>query len=385
MDVGLDGGRLERWLAPRSLLAGVVCSFLACCVLGRALRDHCSDPTFERFNLYNSYLTLYYPTVGQTLALARERGPERALVIVGGHSVMQGCCQGEKFWTRQLQELLGPDYRVVNLAIAGTCPCEVGAVVAEALAREHPRLIFVTHTWTGAAGTAGAIDGNTHRYFYWSARAQGLLEDHALREEKLASLENDPALREARLRGRLGAVVSCDDLWAAFTYHCANTVWCPRLSRSFLRPRGGYPDPDCPPPLSTRYPAEFDARFVADLSAGIADRHWSGADDESPMCQSFKERLPDDLRRRTLVLLTHQSPHYVSRMSEEVRGAYRRSFATTARVLELAGCQAVEVGRDFTEEDFFDYCHVSDDGAGKMAAEVAPAVRRAARELGYIP
>ena len=64
-------------------------------------------------------------------------------------------------------------------------------------------------------------------------------------------------------------------------------------------------------------------------------------------------------------------------LSPEVRAAYRSSFAATARALELAGCRTLEVGRDFTEEDFFDYCHISDVGAGKMAAEVAPAVRRA--------
>jgi hypothetical protein len=53
------------------------------------------------------------------------------------------------------------------------------------------------------------------------------------------------------------------------------------------------------------------------------------------------------------------------------------------RELERIGLAALEVEASYGEEDFVDRVHLSEAGGRKLAAEVAPAVRRLARRLGY--
>ena len=65
--------------------------------------------------------------------------------VVGGNSVLYGAGQrGQELWTRHLQARLGDGYRVLNLALPGCHPAEFGGTAAEMLARDFPRLIFVS-------------------------------------------------------------------------------------------------------------------------------------------------------------------------------------------------------------------------------------------------
>ena len=139
---------LERVLAPRLLLVGVAASFLACCVAGRLLSHVNCLCDFTRFHLHIDYQSLYYPTVSQVRSLARDTlDPDKVVVVLGGNSILQGFGQGAAGnWTRHLQELLGDRFQVLNLALPNAAPFEFGAVAAEVLARDHPRLLLLSHT-----------------------------------------------------------------------------------------------------------------------------------------------------------------------------------------------------------------------------------------------
>src|SRR5262249_11133575 len=139
-------GFLDRAVSGWPLLAGVVFAFLGCCVAGRLLSQRNPFKWFTRFHHYIHLETYVYPTASQLRALARGRlDPNKIAVIVGGNSILHGVGQRvEHVWTHRLQKLLGNDYCVLNLGVFSAEPAEFGAVVAEALAAEYPRMILIT-------------------------------------------------------------------------------------------------------------------------------------------------------------------------------------------------------------------------------------------------
>src|SRR5262249_26904155 len=197
-----------RFLAPGALLLGVAVGFLTCCLLGRLVSQRNIYRHFVRFHGYLTPETLYYPTPCQLGALGRSRlDPDRIAVVVGGSSRMHGTGQtAEQVWTRKLQEQLGDRYRVINFGFRRASTCEVGLAAAEALSREHPRLIFVTDC--NPCWIEPSPDGSPFRYFFWSAYYKGMLLPDA---KRLAQLEK-VAARERNLEREQGRVGQYDDL-----------------------------------------------------------------------------------------------------------------------------------------------------------------------------
>jgi hypothetical protein len=387
----------EGRLTPRALLLGCALSFLACCAAGRAVSRHDVYRDFERFHPFISPTSLYYPTASQTRALARSGlTPDRVAVVVGGNSVLYGYAQGAQYlWTKQLQALLGDRYRVFNFALPGGTPGEFGAVAAEALERDHAKVIFLTNVWAGTGGLAGEVDGSTQKYFFWDAYEKGLLSPYPEREARLAELaaekKDAEGSAELRRRARLDGWLYCQDLWTAFSYHYLSTVWCPLVANSVTRARRRYPDPDIAIPYCQRYSAAADQAHLPVFRQRFLYGRWPnpptpgpGADySATPLVQSFKLCFPPPCRRRTLVLVPHLNPHYVALLPPGDQAMYDANYPETIWALEQAGFAATELGRGYTEVDYADMTHVSAEGAGKMAADVATEVRRLARQLGY--
>jgi hypothetical protein len=387
----------EQALAPRWLLLGCALSFLACCALGRLVSRQNAYKNFERFHPYINYLSLYYPTVSQTRAIARSRlAPDQIAVVVGGSSIMHGSGQGDRYvWTKQLEALLGPRYRVFNFALPGGAPAEFGAVAAEVLQRDHPKVIFVTNNWAGTALVAGDVDVGKQNYFFWGAYYKGLLAHAPERDARIAEVgrtrKDDAAFSELRRAARLDSWLYVQDLWTTFSYRCAATVWCPVVAESFIKPRRRYAsaDPELPPDQS--HPPAQDQEVLASYAAQLGGFHWPGVPtgvpgpdySGTPLVQSFKLCVPAPFRRRTLVVFNHLNPKYIRQLSPDIQARHAADYPESVRAVEQAGFAALELGREYTPRDYTDSCHFSWEGAAKMAADVAPKVREMARGLGY--
>jgi hypothetical protein len=387
-------------VAPLPLLAGVLLGFLGCCLAGRVLaRVNCLRG-FTRFHVAIDGQALYYPTVSQVRSLAREvLLPDRVVVVLGGNSILFGGGQGAAGnWARRLQELLGDDFQVLNLARYGGGTFEFGSTAAEALLRDHPRLIFVTNTWPGPTTTFGDPDGRPlMRYFYWQAQVRGLLADNPERDAALGRLEGkrDESFRELLRQCALDAGLSFHDLWNAAAYRCFSTVWCPLLASSWTSPRRHYPDldPTYPPAEEPRL-KPFSSQVLAYQrgNAALASQFFPPAGQEkgwrepaSPLPQSVRECLPSCLRGRTLVLLNHHCPYYLQGLTAEECEGYHLAFAATARMFVRAGVRAAEVGRDIPQRCYCDQVHPTVEGGRRLAEEVAPLIREMAEQLGYRP
>jgi hypothetical protein len=389
-------------VAPSPFLAGVLFAFLGCCLVGRLLSERNPYKWFTRFHHYIDPHTNFYPTASQVRALARERlDPHKVAVIVGGNSILQGHGQrAQHVWTRELQSLLGDQYCVLNLAVAGARPYDFGGVIAEALSGEYPRLILVT-----ALGTSvyhAVDDKHTYRYLYWDAYYKGMLSPAPDRAARLAEqdaqkeAEGDTGPAELKAGRRLDSLLFFQDLWTTYTLRKLDTAWCAVGHNFFPAPRLLYPDPGGPPtsggpPVSpeqwSKEAVWYWASAGTSLALGVppkAGQDRSVSPDASPLARGLKTWFPAPTRGRSLILVPCNNPRFVNELPPELKAEYRWISVKTAEVLEAAGFAAVEVGSDFSEEDFVDFVHLSERGGRELAARVAPKVRAMAHRLGYL-
>jgi hypothetical protein len=380
----------ERALAGRPLLAGVACAFAACCLLGEHASRRNPFVGFRRFHNLMNPRTLFYPTAAQVRAVARDGlRRDQVLVVIGGNSILWGAGQRrEHLWTIELQRLLGGRYKVVNLALPSAGMFEFGGVAADALVRDHPRLIFVIPGGTAGMGTLP--DGIVYRYLYWEVyhiqfhpRGSPWHERAtALRREHLT----DPAFVELDLQLRLDRFTRSRDLWTTAAYKYFSTVWVPALCPSIGPPRRTFDDPEPWPavPFASRHPPELDALMMSVLRDWIAGYDCMRRLRPPALPPNVCEGFAGPGRRRTLVLFLRDSPYYVRCLRPEEQAAYDESFDFWERQLGRLGVAALDVGWDFSVSDFYDRCHLSESGGARLAAQAAPRIRRMAEELGYL-
>jgi len=371
-------------LAPPALLLGVVCAFVGCCLAGRVVAARNCFANFRRFHPHITPQTLFYPTASEVRALGRELlDRDRIAVIVGGSSVLRGFGQApDELWTRHLQAELGDGYRVLNLAMNGAFPAEFGGTAAEMLARDFPRLIFLSDATLACAGAAepGAATGpagERYRYFFWDASFKGLLPPAPDRGE---------APGGELTRGlRLDALVYSRDLWNALGCRRLFTVWAHPTLTPFTRPRCNFPDAgELPAVAEARHSRVFVAASLASLRGEVAVGNALRRQASDGLRPNALLCFPPALQGRTLLVVRRSGPYYVGRLAPHEQADYNAALPVFARQLERSGLAAVRMGAAYADSDFLDSCHLSESGGRKLAAEVAPAVRRLARRLGYL-
>jgi hypothetical protein len=388
-----DANRLASYLAPYSFLGGALCAFLTCCLAGWVAGRSNIYHHFVRFNGYINAQTLYYPTASQVRALGRARlDPDKIAVVVGGNSILLGHGVGSaQVWTKHLQEELGDRFEVLNFAIPAALPAEFGGIAAEMLQREHAKLLFVTDC--GSSTFPTIPDGQIYRYFFWDAYYKGLISRDARRDARL-SKEVEKRSREGESfpelqRGaRLDATLRFQDLWTTVAYKHLCTIWTPLTPRHFTWPRRRCVEPEHlpQPPLEQRYPPSSAARareilmVMMQCGPGLLE----GTPENSPLIHYLHECFPEECRRRTLMLVMRDSPHYIAQLSSAEQAAYSSVFPAMARALEAGGMPAMDIGADYSEMDYLDCSHIGEQGGQRLARDIAPKLRGMAEQLGYL-
>jgi hypothetical protein len=384
-------GLLKTLLMPRAFLTGTVFSFLVLCLAGHLVSRCNIYPDFLRFHHFINTESLYFPTIRQVQALSRDRLPrDRVAVIVGGSSVLMGAGQrAGHVWTEQLQKELGDEYRVINLAAPGAFTHEFAGVLAEVLAREHDRVILIGCVWSGGV-SAPEIDGNEYRVFFWDAYHRGLLRDDPEREKRLGALrkkqKNNPSFAELQRQIQVDRLTASRDLWTVVAHEYCSTAWTPKLcGLRILMPRKNYRDPDQGPliPRELRFPPERRDPRMQILRAWIAYRPMV-ENRHAPAIETLAAAIPEPDRRRTLLVAVPDNPYYVNCLESHEQAQYREVFTVALDSLRQAGFATLEVGRNYTEADFVDRCHISEVGGRRLCRDVAPKVRELARSLGYL-
>ncbi len=379
--------RVKSLLSPPTFFLGLILGFLTCCFGGRIAVAMATFRDFQRLHMYLSPTTLYFPTALQIRTLAeRQLPPDKIAVIIGGSSVMEGVGQTEaELWTRRLQEMLGDEFRVLNLAQPGGRPTEHGQIAAEMLLPTHPRLIYVCDSHVSEF--ARYPDGNRdiYRYLFHDARAHGLLLDFPERDAALAELTPERLAKkgfgELQLRTTINRWLSFDDLWHVIGYEGRFTVWQPLSRKAPWRARKQFSDP--PHNLDTN-PRSVQERYLPVVRE--AGRPWKGAW-PTDLDKTVLVGVPPALRPRTLAVVNRFHPDLVSQLDKAdpgFRERYETNIRTAVDHLRLCGLEAVDGCRTLVGPDYVDGNHLAATGGAKLAAELAPVIREQARRLGYL-
>jgi lysophospholipase L1-like esterase len=378
---------LQRNLVPRALLLGAAFGFAVCCLAGRHFAHRNFYANFLRFHEFISPTTLHYPTASQVDNLARTSvAPDQTAVVIGGNSILFGVWQQrDRVWALRLQERLGPEFKVLNFGMPSALPAEFGATAAEMLQRRHPKVIFLTNFGTSSSPD-DRLDGETYRYFFWDAVSKGLLPLGPARKERVRQLAQErradpktgPAFRAMQQGQGLDRWLYFQDLWTTASYRWLNTIWSPWLRERPLQARKRYLDPHIQAiPVQDRY------QNGAGALATVRGQFASSAGSPARIVAGFEGLFPEPARRRTLVLLTYDSPFYLDQLEPQAKEAYAQGCARTVARLRQAGFAACLAGKGFTKADYLDRCHFSEEGGEKLADRVAAQVRDLARQLGY--
>ncbi len=390
-----------RWFRPGTFLAGFAGALVLLSVAGVWLGRQDRHPDFTRFHPFISPEAQYYPTIAEMGAIVRARcRPNQVLVIVGGNSIFYGVGQpAGKMWTRRLQELLGDRYCVINLAFRGASASDGAAVVAEVLRDEFPRQIYVANV-----GPMQGIDptgSDPYRFMFWEAYYKDLLMDYAPRTRSVGQHYQENA-RDHRARLEIIGRVWLDrwlhfrDVWNYVTMEWICTIpsaYQPALPQvHWPRKRFADTEPDFADiPRASRFRRDLvdtELRIIRGSTEAFyqrsGDGRWQLAEWKRKDVDTFiRMAMPEALRRRTLIVVSQNSPYYVDKLAPGERERDDQGYRDTLEIWRGAGYHAATYPNDFNAADYGDRTHLTVAGGRKLAAMVADNIRAMAVECGY--
>jgi lysophospholipase L1-like esterase len=386
---------------PRTFLAGLLLGLVLCSALARYVSSRGYHDVFTRFHIYISPEGQYYPTLDEMCGIVRTRcRSDQILVIVGGNSIFNGVGQPvEKLWTNELQRQLGDGYAVVNLAFRGAFCTDGCAIVAEVLRKEFPRQVYVTNT--GPFVRPEPIGSQPYRYLLWEARSRGLLETFAKRDKIIADSRkieyNFGQWVDICAGTYLDNFLRFRDLWNWVGYKYFFTIQnpiTPDLPRAvWARDRFDDIENDFEDtPMSLRFLPEYrdaEMKIVRGFSSIYYVKDARGNWRTDPKFMKDFNRVvggafPEDLRARTLVMLSRNSPLYLRQLTPDEALREDASYRDCESVWRQFGYAADDYGRDYDDSDFGDRTHLTGTGGRRLAAQVAADVRQIAVKLGYL-
>ncbi len=393
--------KFSRIFHPKTLLVGVVLGLVSLSWIARYTADHNYHPGSVRFHPMIAPDSLYQPTIAEMQAFVRVRcRSDQVLVIVGGNSIFLGVGQPvEKLWTKYLQKILGDQYAVVNLAFRGSSPTDAGAIVAETLRTEYPRQIYLANATPFSL--ASPIGDTPYRFMMLDAFYKGWLINFPARNvamnEYLTHSKIHPEAAELKLSAILDRALRFREFWNWWSATQFFTFPAP-LAESFDRayqPRDYFGDqePDFETmPFSDRFSprfAEAEMSITRNSTSGYYHKNTSGVwqlneGATTSFRNQTRQAFPDEVKPRTLIILSRNSPYYTARLTDSERGRDEMGFKDTLALLKMECYEAMEYGSDFTEVDFGDRTHLTATGGRKLADRVAPQIRQIAIKLGYL-
>jgi hypothetical protein len=389
--------RFAQRLSPVSLFIGIVVGFSLMVLAGRWAGKQSLFVAYERSYPLIAPEGYFYPSLDNLTELVSQLASNRKiLVLVGGNSVLVGVGQKkEQLWTKELQRLLGPEYAVVNLAFRGAYLTEMGAVVAQVLAKKYPRLIYVANEQ--APMMMELSSGGTYEYLFWQARASGKflkITDGSEEVNALVASHRAELLSEPALRGYFDYWSHASDFWNYLGYNYVFTVFNSLKyppGRFFEARRNSEDETLDVPPIPERFKfQEQSMQLIRILLQFSVEKDAKGGLSIKPSVSEAFMRdaqiaFPGPFKSRTLILLAGNAPYFTNQLSPDENAAYELAYSQGKSWLQKAGYHAVLFGPDLTNEDFADRTHLTASGGQKMAREIAPEIRAMAGQLGYLP
>ena len=376
-------------LQPKFFFIGMVVGFVLCSGLGFVASLYSRFDNFQRFFAPLQPQSLYYPTISQLRnTVIGSVPPDRILVLVGSSSILRGLGQNQtELWTNELQDLLGDRFAVVNLAIDRANFTSFGLVAFRSLQKEFPRSIFVGHT---GPYDPGSFQGdNEFRYLFWQAYYQDLISLDEREKALAAGIQKRDLTSGSEIGVHIGAVLDAAfyfrDLWQFIGYNYAFTLWSATTASRSFAPRRTFTD-DRVDYASIKTMFRNDTEYARGYARRVAEnlRSLAGVPIGPEVEERFRDVLPLDLRRKSVVVLMHPNPYYLDIVGGDFRSVYASFYDAAERAINRADYHVVQMGRHFEPDDYLDSGHLVESGARKMAAILKPVIEAVAQGNDYI-
>src|SRR5262245_30868218 len=144
-------------------------------------------------------------------------------------------------------------------------------------------------------------------YLPFSSAREGMVAQAVAR--KLADKKQEPTCREWLLRWKLDRYLGFNDLWTGLGYHKFHTIWSPLIPGAAFRARRGIPDSE-PDGSKCRYDPHYD-----ELNRKVVRGGCEAVGKVPTFAGYLANNFAPQARRRTLLLVTRESPYFVDELS----------------------------------------------------------------------
>lgn len=393
---------IKSFLRPKIFILGVVCGLLACAMLGRKVAHESYYKNFVRLGGGVQTDTGFFVTASQIKALIKaECRKDQILVLAGGSSVLWGAGQPIRaLWTKKLQENLGVQYCVFNLAAPAGSLAGYASVTLEAVANDYKGAILVADSAFPPSEPDGMI---WYKHYFWDAYYKNMLDDSIVKRPDLrmaqirenTSKQDDKKqtrIEQVRLGMWLDSFLYFNDLWTWVHYNYAMTIYNPSYGALNWKPRklGGDYDYEVnmdearklrnfPPVDSPSFKGEFE--IVRAFNQNNFKTSPSGpVVNEEIMTQAeaaIKDFALTDFSQRVIITQIHEAPYYFDRMSPEEKADFWILRQRQTEIWKKYGYEVVPLD-DVTVYDYGDRPHINAFGGYKLAEKVAAKIKRMA-------
>src|SRR5260370_26471100 len=141
LDASFSGLRIMK---PAPFFLGLFCGLICLSYLGSHVVSDEWARQFTRFQRSIHSESNYFPTIRQLTQILDAGDTSKIAVVIRGTSVLHGTGQHDSLmWTRQLQQNLGPSFRVFNFAQRGARANDFGNIAAEILIERKAPGLYV--------------------------------------------------------------------------------------------------------------------------------------------------------------------------------------------------------------------------------------------------
>lgn len=393
---------LESLYKSKFFIFGLMLGFLACILLGIYASKHYYHENYSRLGGGLQPRTAsFQATASQIKNLIINTCPkEKILVLIGGSSVFYGSSQPVRhLWTKKLQEDLGGQYCVFNLAAPAGPLVGFASVAFQMVGREYKDSYLVVDSSSMPSLEADGLVW--YKPFFWDAYFKNInnfeTKNYSEEQFKQLALANRSSKGQAALDRfdqillgmYLDSLFYFTDLWSYIHYQWGLTIYDPLLKEWFLKPLKNVPDYDYPidiPKVKTleHYPKTDSDEFSQAVKVVRDNSYQYYSRDEG---NRFNKELLD---RGTTAIQTHpltaiaskilivsvpESPYFTKRLTQREQDNYADTRIRLLDVWEKEGYQTLNI-TDVGPEDYGDRSHLNTLGGWKLSKEVATKIAR---------
>jgi hypothetical protein len=349
-----------------SFASGFIVTLLVISLLGHISLDRPQFPGLKRFWMYQSPSTNFFPTAKQLEAWAIQQIPDKdtGVVVIGGSSVLMGVGQPvDMSIAEELQQVLGSNFIVLNLALRGGSTFGQGEYISNSLRKKGYRVTLISDVFVNYVPP---IENNwPYQKTYWQARYAGMLSPSNLPDTQIEV----EFFNLDRILGFLNNSLLFQEVANYISYNYIPLTQSPAIGDQSLQPLKNYLDIEPNTPYENRYVNPDWEKSQLEMVKSNAANNYS---DDSLRDTAKKLRLVLDRKfaPRILLVACKYNPRYVSQIEPTLKENYFENVKRQLKFYKQLGIEVESLCDDFSDREYSDGTHLSIEGAKKLASKL---------------